>query len=440
MLSLGREGQLQHSSRALDAIDAFLDRQSEVGVKESEGSFTISGDRAISKLASHQLPRNTAWVLKMVQGGVVGSSSSIEVSQGPRSCVFRFRDARFGDLEDFQRAWFDPSPSLTSAQKHLMVAVRTAGFSRRRPILIAHRCPRQGLRTLFWSGDTLSSIEPVDGRMATRLKAGWPEENEFVFCVGSSPLGRDRTIEVQKGVREGIAAEYKELQRYAVCCPVPLKVDSRPLNHFGLQDISMTRKALCFSAQAPESPERPLLQLPPLATDVESLRGGAQLAWTLYYSSEPDWGTVSWVNGGVVCQEQILRAPPNRFRVRLFLPAEDLETDLTALHLRFPSLEEENRRIARGVLDFCREVGPGSPLFPEIVKSSRKQESPWVLVASLVLGGILFAPVTGGGAALLGGFTAVGVALTANRNSKVNTVAAFESFRNELERRYGEFD
>ena len=372
----------------------------------------------------------------MVQGGVAGKCSAIEVSQGARSCAFRFRDARFGDLEDFRRAWFNPNPSLTAAQRHLMVAMRTAGFSRRRPILIGHRCPRQGLRTLFWNSDKLSEIEPVDGNMATRLKIGWPEENEFVFHVSSSPLGRDLTIQSQKGVREGIAAEYKELQRFAVCCPVPLTVDARPLNHFGTEDISMTRKALCFSAQEPESDERPLLQLPPLANDVESLQGGAQLAWTLYHSSELEQSTVSWVNGGVVCQEQELHLRPSRFRVRLFLPAEDLETDLTALHLRFPDPKEKNLRVARGVLDFCREVGPGSPLIPHIVSAYGKQGKPWAVVAGLVLGGVILAPVTAGFSVLLGGLTAISVALGSEESSKKRAFPAFESFRSELERRY----
>jgi hypothetical protein len=421
----------------MDPIDAFLAQQSDVGRTESEGSFTVSGARALEKLSAHQLPRTSAWTLKMLQAGVAASASAIWVSHGAKSCKFSIKGADLGELEDLEEFWTHPAPTLNLGQRHLLVALRAVAFARRRPVLIGHNSSQFGLRTLFWNGRSLSKVKPLDKTFLTSLKLGNPTPGEMVFYVGGSPLGQDESVKAVHGVKDVTAAEFKDLQNHGVCCPVPVWVDSRALNHFGLEDVSMTRKALAFSAQAPsEGEERVTMALPSgVKNQVPDLDAGARLAWTLYVGSEPTASRVSWVNGGVVCEEENLHVPFDSFNVRLFVPAEDLETDLTALHLRFPSKQERYRRVARAVLDFCREIEPGSPIVGKIAET-QGQGKGWFAAVGLILGGVVFALPTSGLSLLAGLGAAVGVKLHEKNTAKTRAVPALERFRQTLQSRY----
>lgn len=423
----------------MDAIDAFLARQSEAGVTDSEGTFTVAGDRALDKLANFQLPRTSAWLLKMLQAGVVGGASGMWISHSHKSCKIRYKDADFGELEDFERFWTHPSPIVNAGQAELFIGLRTVAFSRRRPVLIGHKSDRFGIRTLFWNGASLSPIESLSSGFGSSLKIGWPDTGEFIFYVSGSPLGRDDSTKAVHGIKSVVAAEFKELQKHGVSSPVPTWVEGRPLNHFGLQDVSMTRKALAFSVQSPEDEAAgPLLKLPGKLSADYGLEQGGRLAWTLYHSKEPGNSVVSWVQKGVVCEEESLGLPSQRFQVRLFLPADDLENDLTALHLRFPAPEERQRRIREAVVRFCDEVRPDSSIIRALATQEPKSGGAWVAAAGLLFGGVLLAPLTSGYSLLAGGAAAVGVRTADRKAAERAAVPALNNFRASLLSRYGD--
>lgn len=383
----------------------------------------------MDKLASHQLPRTSAWILKTVQAGVVAGSSGMWVSHGMRSCKIRFKGGHFGTLEEIREAWIEPLPIEDRARQHLSVALRTLAFSRRRPVLLVSCCEHQGLRSIFWDGSTMSKVGPAADSVRGTMTPG-----ELLVFVSRSPLGRDATQKKVHGVSDVTAAEFKELTSFAVCSPMPLWVDNRPLNHFGMEDVSMMRRSLAFSAQ-PQTSDSPSLKLPPEVAQTSGV-DRASLAWTLYHhAKERENSRIGWVKDGVVCEEQDLHSQAVHFQVRLFVPADDLDTDLTELQLRFPDPDLRRRRIASAVLAFCSDLGRQDELTLEIAKSLGRSSKHWGVASVLLLGGVLFAPATSGFSLLASAGAMVGVA--ADRALEKPTVpSSLVRFVQELESKY----
>ena len=365
----------------------------------------------------------------MVQAGVVAESTGMWVSHGMRSCKIRFKGGRFGSLEEIREAWIEPIPIHDRARQHLSVALRTLAFARRRPVLVVSCCEQQGLRSIFWDGSTMSKVGPAADSVRGTVTPG-----ELLVFVSRSPLGRDATQKKVHGVSDVTAAEFKELTSFAVCSPMPLWVDNRPLNHFGMEDVSMVRRSLAFSAQA-QSSESPSLKLPPKVAQTSGVER-ASLAWTLYHhAKEREHSRIGWVKDGVVCEKEDLQSNPVHFQVRLFVPADDLDTDLTELQLRFPTPELRGRRTASAVLAFCSELGQQNELTQEIAKSLGGRAKHWGVASVLLLGGMLFAPATSGFSLLASAGAMVGVA--ADRAlEKPRVPSTLVRFIQELEGRY----
>lgn len=409
----------------IDPIEAFLSSQAEGGRLDSGGSFTVSGERALRKLSSFQLPRSSAWVLKMVQGGVEGGASGIWFTHGAKSCRVAFKDGALGSLEELWEAWLSPAPVVNPAQRNFLIGLRTVAIGRKRPVLVGARTKSDGLRFFFWSGERLEPIQAASRSILTGMKLGWPELGETVFFVGASPLGSLEGAVNKKGIHDATASEFLELARYGVSCPVPLWVDSRSLNHFGLDDVSMTREGLAFSAcpYHPEKQDWPPLKLP-------SLEQEAAVAWTLMYSQQPEPSKISWVRRGVVCEEETLLGSFTRFQVRIFCSVDDLETDLTALQVKFPSRKERRERTVQAVQRFCSEIEEGSPVPARIEEKRGSAFRKWGGAVCFVIGGALFAPATSGYSLLAGIGGALGMSLRSNRSSA--KLEGLQEFRERL--------
>ena len=420
----------------MDALDLYLAQQSDVGQIDSEGSFTVSGERALEKLASHQLPRTSAWILKMMQAGIEAQASGIWVRYAGQGCRVAYADTDFGGLEEISRMLMDPNPALNPSQAHLVVGLRTVAFSRRRPILVAHHCPNHGVRTLWWDGYKMSPVDSVES-VAVKVGMGWPKPGEIVFFISSSPLAPDTTGVRIKGLKNVVSAEFKELQKFAVCSPVPIWVDSRPLNHFGLESVSMTRRVEAYSVQAPaEGSSAALLRLPERFHSSENLYCGSNLVWILSQGNQPGPSKISWVNGGVVCEEETLLVPYHRFQVRLFVSVEDLPTDLTALHVRFQDKQQRHDRIALSVLGFCRELQSGAELKSSIAERRHSRDGVWTGSTIFMIGGMALAYSTFGLSVLAGIGASFGFAKRKKKIARTKQLPDLEFFLKSLQERY----
>ena len=403
-----------------DPIESFLAEQADYGEVESVGSFTVSGERAVAKLAEFQLPRPSAWILKMVQAGVLGQAASIVIKQKSKSTSVTFDSVRLGSLEELRDIWTHPAPILSAAQKPLLIALRAVGFARRRPILVTKRTPGQASVSLFWNGLRLSAIQPAKTNILEKdLFGGTAEKDQLCFHIGSSPLGDDNRLHRTKGFNDTVAEEFRELQQHAVSCPVPLTIDGRRVDHFGMEDVSLHRKPMAFGCEPMEEAGAAGLKVGLRFFSQAGRRGLAASAWVLYKTSRHYPSQVCWVKDGVVCEVDSLSGTRGRspFCLRLYLPADDLGTDLTGLHLIFPSPELRSERRLAALRLFQRRVqDSGSALSaPTDVHPTVRKAGEWIGPAAVLMGGTLLAPFTWGLGLVVGALGAVGLTGMAKR-------------------------
>ena len=408
----------------MDAIEEFLSAETAGGVVDSTGCFTVSQEKALRKLADYQLPRTSAWVLKMIQAGVAGGGSSIRIRQERKSTSFSFSQAHFGTLEELSQIWREPQHQVTPAQAHLMVALRTVAFSRRRPVLVTHRTEGDSIESLFWNGSNLALKKALPGSLKGTLNRLKLESGEYRFHISASPLSPDRSIQRTSGVDDILAGEFKELVSYATVCPVPLSLDGRSLNHFGLEDVSVKKKPLLFSTCSAEKDEL-CLSLPSKFGVSDEPNPGVSSAFTVFRTGQRLPSEVCWIQHGVVASVTPLGHSHHSFSLQLFLPGDHLETDLTGLNLRFPDETYAPQMRYREMMKLVEVFGPGTPLRVELEKGDPLVPK-WLLPSILFFAGFVGIGVTGGASLLAWPAAVMAARKTAQSSSDDPHVSSIE--------------
>lgn len=307
------------SQPPLDPIQEFLDEQRSNGRYDSTGVFTAEAGKALSKLAAYQLPRPSAWVLKMIQAGVAAGVSSISVGLVASGYQMVFRGPPLVSARELSETWTSPTAAVSSILKHLMVGLRAVSIGQKRSVLVTWRPVQGAVTALHWNGSALSDLRE---RSVSRMFGQSQDEISFYFSPGEESRGYSWM------------AETRELREFAITCPVRLSVADERLDHFGREDIFIHRKPLMFGDQPAEEGQPGLYLYAPSQGDgagaPTSLRASA---WLLYHSDVPQRSLISWVQHGVVCQEREF-GPKAHFQLRLYVPGDHLETDLTGLYLR----------------------------------------------------------------------------------------------------------
>lgn len=363
-----------------DPLSQFLQLEAEAGTRDSQGVFTISGEAAIGKLAAFQLPRPSAWVLKIVQAAVAGRAPKVEFRQDARVTLILFQPRERFTVDDLQSALMTTNICENRSLEHLSVALRAAGFGESRPF------------TLALEGDGWQHLLGWDGKQLSRRSVEDPEAREFLIRLGVA-YPRDeqgRTL----GIRSGKAvAEYQELVNSANICPIPLKVDGRRL------DTSVTPRGhsihayktslLCLGWGAQS--DCPILPLPAALpeedkswrptdrfTDKRPFRRAARSRGdqaTMLYRVEyhyriesyrgkhksftfhgvPLASSCRWVKDGVVVDEQrIDQLTTNAVNLVLYLSADGLGSDISGFKLR--DSDVRSRRCAAAVHSILGEM------------------------------------------------------------------------------------
>ena len=373
-----------------DPIEQYLREQSQQGHTDSIGAFTIAADKAMAKLAEFQLPRTSAWLLKMVQAGVLAKCTSMAITQSGKSSKVSYLGGDLIAIDDLLKVISNTQTLLTPAQQHLMMGLRTVVLGRGRPVLISEESRSGSARRALWNHHSVSAPR-ADGIFNRSLVP--QAENRLIFHVGDSPLGEDhRYIAPAKGVRRGVADEYRELMLNAVPCPIPLTVDTRQVDHFGLKDVSLQRQSIVFGLEPSRRGEPGFSISPNTGVEVDQERPYSA-AWVAYLTQTPRDNEISWVKDGVVCESQTFDGG-GAFYLRLFLSAQDVPTDLTGLQLRFNSLEEREQRIREGLNAFAASSPAIDNKTSLPFRSS--QSGGWWGSAMLAVGGVMLFPFTGG--------------------------------------------
>lgn len=422
-----------------DPIEQYLREYGSAGTKDSTGAFTIAADKALSKLAAFQLPRPAAWLLKMVQAGVAAGASSIAVSQSAKSSRIVYHGGDFGGLKELVGLITDPHAMVTPTQQHLLIGLRAVALGRKRPVLLVEETADGHLSSAFWNHGSVSPLR-VDGRTLA-LPGRRRAEASLSIHVADTSLTAGNTLKREKGIKRTVAEEYRELMTNAVVCPIPLTVDGRAVNHFGLGDASFHRSPLVFGGVPAEEREPPSVPLSASLVPEGVEQGNYRHAWTIYLlARDPRANELCWVKDGVICHTERLHQRPAPFFVRLFLSAQDLETDLTGLQPRFENPEQPKQRIHDALRDLAERAPAiaNSKMEPVGTKLTSSRSGAWWGSAMLLAGGILLSPVTPLGATLsLAGIAGLsGSSLQSQAQKKTQISKLLPSWAAEIEQNY----
>ena len=336
-------------------LEEILKGQRAEGTWESEGVFTAIASKALSKLAAYQLPRPSAWVLKMVQAAVVASCTSLRIDTDADSAILTlsFYGGELANVEQLARVWTSPTATVSLAQKHLLVGLRAVSVSQKRKVALFSVDTRGSQKSLVWDGQKLSSV----------TGQGSLHSNDPLLVISVSD---PRIVYYWE-------RELSELRSFAVTCPIPLSVERETIGLFGMEEFVLLRK--------------------PLLTERTSNHQSDAMAWTLYRHNLTARGVISWVQHGVVCQEEEF-GDKDVWQLRLFLNADHLDTDMTGLHLRFPEPFSSLQHATPALQEIFEQLLCDPEKIPKAVATLHDNESfgVWTLVTMGVLTSVTLMP------------------------------------------------
>lgn len=335
------------------------------GNADSEGSFTLTQDRAWDKLAAFQLPFSEAWMVKLVQAAVALEAQEIAVYQTWQATSVIMRGVRGLSHDDLVDAVLGWNRTPTSGLEHLSTAVRVLAKGVKRPFMLDYG---EG-SSQVWTGSRFAQ-RTVSARKDQSLNF---TVYHFSFDTHSWQVSSDT-------MKATIVSLSEALMKHCYPCPVPLKLDGRTINgihsdpEFGVSQTSRTLGALAISS--PELPpidfpwgsrfkrcQQSDLQMelttPGLVTDSTSFGALAVLTAKLLTDrhgratselvASPARGQMVWVRDGAVVQREELDIP-GRVTLSLVLGAEGLETDLTGFQLRKTEQYQARKALALALL------------------------------------------------------------------------------------------
>lgn len=439
-------------------LEKFLLEQVGEGQHDSAGKFTLARGKALEKLANFQLPRETAWVSKLVQAAVAGGSSGIAVRQTPTDTFFVFEPPAGWTLTSVEEAFYDPEVCPERALDHFKRGLWPVSIRDMRPFRLVLPGSTEAL---FWTGEEFQ-----------RRKAEPPKYLELTVSHRSRLQGGGFSYYFL-GIESarGNAAIMRELCENCFTCPIPLKVDGRRLDalqgcpRHGFSPSSYPIRVALAEADLPDfRPPRltyggytpinagesqlntifqPKVKVPErigvgllLCASIEKVAlGDASRPIPLPRSS-----TLNWVRDGVIVGREALAVSQLSCAAGLFISADGLETDLTGFGL-IRSEEVQRRQLAacRAVLPFIRETSVSLDVYVRSVLNRA-----YLMGGLMFLGGLILTavnPLSGffiaGGGATGGAAVTAAVNLSAERALEVSLQRDLRSLQHEWTRRWG---
>ena len=362
-------------------LSSFLAEQASGGTSQGGGGFTISHEKAARKMAEYSLPREYAWVLKLIQAGVSWGCSAIKVTQT------RVESTLFFEFSDFR-----PLPT----NKELITAILRADLESSLPI----DAFAMGLRLLVEKShlsfllliDT-GDLEPqavyagvyfgeMDESKRAAKRLGWGKGvtlkiNHIAHTETNRLLLNYATVK-----RHGLPL-LLELEKYAFTCSVPLIVDGRRIDgvfrgsrfYWGgdfkpLRTVSVEADGeinppfvmspgfdnQIFTVFTPRR-ELSALNEPATAEAFVLLAGRSQrLEYIMHRPIEPN--TLYWVRNGVIVDQDPLPRTARALTLYVFANAEGIRSDLTGFQLLRDRLRvERSERVLRKVAELLDREG-----------------------------------------------------------------------------------
>lgn len=427
-----------------DPLLELLSSASQVGQLDSEGSFTIAGEAAIGKLASFQLPRSSAWILKMVQAAVSAQAPELRIAQSNETTTFVFQPQVDFELGALKEALLSPQIQGSPPTRHLAVGLRAVGFGDGRAFTLAFDQGNQ--RTILgWNNQQLvqrAEALEKDSPPTIYLGVAFPESDQGRSLGGlTKSKGRATT-------------EYLEVARHCDCCPIALYLDGRRIDALQAPppDEAEGNTAILSLGWAPHSPTQrvPPLRVPPgtqlqqpkwrptdkftdervflldgdlgntQANCIIKLRYGYKVQShrskhkSFAFQAISRRSYYNWVKDGVICYRRASGYKSSPISFEIYLSADDIPTDISGFHLQ--SSEELTRRetLAREQVLFQAEN--------TLLAIDQHIPKPFgvhsAIAGAVTLGVTLMAPFTAG-KSLLGTFMLFNLAVSAYDKKKI---------------------
>lgn len=367
-------------------LKSFLSAQRQEGVLDSEGGFTISAGRALTKLASFALPEEFDWVLKVVQAVNLWKVEALIVGQTRTATSFTFRPNPQPTPASLMQALSEAGLESTNPVHALAMALRSlveqAGLS----FVLAFRQNGE-LGSPIYAGDDTSQLNP-----ATRASWASLESDGIRLTVShfkASETYTGRYIPTLSNVRPRDRDILKTLQWKAYGSFSPIFVDGERLTdparlpsvgyapnfrvlrlgtlrggsaesgpHFEVEDFPWNQPARELHSTGPSLPGAPWFLL--RTADWPSLDYvKRQLAKPLpLIDIAPH--RVALLRQGVVCKVFHLRNTSVASSLTLVVPADHYRSDLSGLGLEVGEVERETiaqlRRLVCSALEQYREI------------------------------------------------------------------------------------
>ncbi len=398
----------------LSELEQFLQEQVREGQTESSGVFTLAREKALEKLGAFQLPRPTAWVLKLVQAAVAGGASELVIRQTATDTEFYFTPSETWTLDEFADSFHDPQVSPRRSLDHLKRGLWSVALNDMHPFRISVTGASEGL---IWSGADFRRIP-----CPTQKNVSVTVSHRTAFEARPKP-----------GAAEINAAISSELSGSAFICPIPLSLDGRRLDRLqgcpghGFSMGSYPLKIGFLETEGPTLPIPPgtfaglpvVAKTDPLLTRLlqspQPVRGAsAACILSIHYANVPDragysWSTlrqactVQWAKDGVIIQRDTMKLQPTSVSVGLILTADGLATDLSGFQLVQAEAREQRLNDA---LEASRPLVAATELsMSDFIQDSRSRERKTALV--FVAGGGLLALAWPLGGTVIAGYAAL---------------------------------
>lgn len=340
-------------------LNAFLTSQQAEGVSVGEGGFTISHEKASQKMSKYSLPREHAWVLKLVQAAVGWNCQRLTLTQTRTTSTFAFSLESFGHLPSNQelvtailRAELERDDPLSSLATALRVLVERAHLSF---LLLIDKDDAES--QAIYAGVYFAEM---DEEKRARQRQAWGKGVTLqIHHIAHTEVNRLLLHHIP--IRRHGLPMLQELEHYAYVSPVPIFVDGRrvdgvlrssalawtyrkkPLRLSGMEILGKHDPAFDICGDLRDVVLQVGTSLKEALALVDQQEKIASQAYFVLGIEVPKERhevqklvsrcEVCWVKQGVVVESSVLPPLTKHLSLQLYLSAEGLGTDLTGFHL-----------------------------------------------------------------------------------------------------------
>ena len=214
------------STASFDLSD-FLSQQQGDGQFDSVGSFTVAVQEARRKLARFSLPRETAWVAKLLQAAVGWRANELSLTSSANASCFRLRPShRYGvpHADEILKAFLSGDLGRADPLSRLCLALMSLGEQTHLPFLLVldheHEPQIFDSGLLVREGGKLKPEHRFPGGIALTVSHIRADESKLrAFFFPARRAGRMYEM-------------VRELYDQGPYCPMKLVYDSRPVNNW----------------------------------------------------------------------------------------------------------------------------------------------------------------------------------------------------------------